>query len=109
MSSRKPSERSKIKMPTNLQPGVPGVMVDVWAVCQRVGSHFLFRVPRTITARVVKKLPDGSRLGLPRVLLHEGPTLTSFCMIEVDIMMGATRQMIRLICATSGGSPRPPT
>lgn len=42
--------------------GVPGVMVDVWAVCQRVGSHLLFRVPRTITARVIKKLPDGSRL-----------------------------------------------
>jgi len=41
--------------------GVPSVMVDVWAVCRRVGSHFLFRVPRTITARVVAKLPDGSR------------------------------------------------
>ncbi len=42
--------------------GVPGVMVDVWAACRRVGSHFLFRVPRTIKARVRKKLPDGSRL-----------------------------------------------
>jgi hypothetical protein len=41
--------------------GVPGVMVDVWAACRRVGSHFLFRVPRNITARVVTKLPDGSR------------------------------------------------
>ena len=41
--------------------GVPGVMVDVWAACRRVGSHFLFRVPRHIKARVVKKLPDGSR------------------------------------------------
>ena len=41
--------------------GVPGVMVDVWAQCQRVGSHFLFRVPRHIKARVVAKLPDGSR------------------------------------------------
>jgi hypothetical protein len=41
--------------------GVPGVMVDVWAACRRVGSHFLFRVPRNITARVSAKLPDGSR------------------------------------------------
>ena len=41
--------------------GVPGVMVDVWAMCQRVGSHFLCRVPRNIKARVVAKLPDGSR------------------------------------------------
>lgn len=42
--------------------GVPSVMVDVWAACRRVGSHFVFRVPRTIKARVRKKLPDGSRL-----------------------------------------------
>ena len=41
--------------------GVPGIMVDVWAACRRVGSHFLFRVPRHITARLVTKLPDGSR------------------------------------------------
>jgi hypothetical protein len=41
--------------------GVPGVMVDVWAACRRVGSHFLFRVPRNIKAQVLKKLPDGSR------------------------------------------------
>ena len=41
--------------------GVPAVMVEVWAVCRRVGSHFLFRMPRNITARVLKTLPDGSR------------------------------------------------
>src|SRR5712691_5031849 len=41
--------------------GVPGVMVDVWAACRRVGSHFLFRVPRNIKAQVLKQLPDGSR------------------------------------------------
>jgi hypothetical protein len=41
--------------------GVPGVMVDVWAHCEQVGSHFLVRVPRHIKARVVAKLPDGSR------------------------------------------------
>jgi hypothetical protein len=42
--------------------GVPGVMVDVWATCRRVGSHFLFRMPRHLKARVLAKLPDGSRL-----------------------------------------------
>jgi hypothetical protein len=42
--------------------GVPGVIVEVWATCRRVGSHLLFRVPRTINARVRQKLPDGSRL-----------------------------------------------
>lgn len=41
--------------------GVPGVMTQVWAACRRVGSHFLFRVPRNINARVLKTLPDGSR------------------------------------------------
>lgn len=41
--------------------GVPAVIIEVWAACRRVGSHFLFRVPRNITARVVAKLPDGSR------------------------------------------------
>lgn len=46
--------------------GVPVVMVETWTACRRVGSHFLFRVPRNIKARVIKKLPDGSR----RVRLH---------------------------------------
>lgn len=41
--------------------GVPGVMVEIWAACRRVGSHLLFRVPRHIKARVIKTLPDGSR------------------------------------------------
>ena len=41
--------------------GVPAVMVETWAACRRVGSHFVFRVPRNIKARVITKLPDGSR------------------------------------------------
>jgi hypothetical protein len=41
--------------------GVPAVIVEVWAACRRVGSHFVFRVPRNINARLVAKLPDGSR------------------------------------------------
>jgi Transposase DDE domain len=41
--------------------GVPAMMVEVWAACRRVGSHFVFRVPRHIKARVIATLPDGSR------------------------------------------------
>ncbi len=41
--------------------GVPAMMIEVWAACRRVGSHFVCRVPRHINARVIKKLPDGSR------------------------------------------------
>jgi hypothetical protein len=41
--------------------GVPSVMADVGATAQRVGSHFLFRVPRHINVRLVATLRDGSR------------------------------------------------
>ena len=41
--------------------GVPAFIVHAWAACQRVGSHFLFRIPRHLTAEVIKRLPDGSR------------------------------------------------
>lgn len=41
--------------------GVPAFLSQAWARCQQVGSHFLVRVPRNIKARVVAKLPDGSR------------------------------------------------
>jgi len=41
--------------------GVPAVIVEVWAACRRVSSQFLVRMPHHIKARVLKKLPDGSR------------------------------------------------
>ena len=41
--------------------GVPAVMAEAWATCQRVQSHFLFRVPRHIRTRVIARLRDGSR------------------------------------------------
>lgn len=41
--------------------GVPAVIIEAWAACRRVGSQFLVRVPRHITARVIATLPDGSR------------------------------------------------
>jgi Transposase DDE domain len=41
--------------------GVPAVIIEVWAACRRVGSQFLFRMPRHLKARVITKLPDGSR------------------------------------------------
>jgi hypothetical protein len=41
--------------------GVPAVMAEVGAVCRRVGSHFLFRVPSHIKAEILDTLRDGSR------------------------------------------------
>ena len=32
------------------------------AVCERVGSHFLLRARTNLTARVITRLPDGSRI-----------------------------------------------
>jgi hypothetical protein len=41
--------------------GVPAFIIHAVAACQRVGSHFLFRIPRHLTAQVITRLPDGSR------------------------------------------------
>jgi hypothetical protein len=41
--------------------GVPAFIIHAWTACQRVGSQFLFRVPRHLTAQTLKRLPDGSR------------------------------------------------
>lgn len=41
--------------------GVPAFIVHAAAACQRVGSHFLFRIPRHLTAQVTTRWPDGSR------------------------------------------------
>ena len=41
--------------------GVPAFIVQAWAACRRAGSHFLFRIPRHLTAPIRTRLPDGSR------------------------------------------------
>jgi hypothetical protein len=41
--------------------GVPAFIVHALAACQRVGSHFVFRIPRHLTTQVLTRLPDGSR------------------------------------------------
>ena len=41
--------------------GVPAFIVHAWTACRRVGSHFLFRIPKHVTAHTVKRLSDGSR------------------------------------------------
>ncbi len=41
--------------------GVPAFIIHAWAACQRVSSHFVFRVPRHLTAQTLRRLPDGSR------------------------------------------------
>jgi hypothetical protein len=70
--------------------GVPIVINEVWAACRRVGSHFLFRVPRNITTRAVAKLPDGSRR--VRLNLREQrrgwPVRGSFEIREIRVHVG---------------------
>src|SRR3989441_6681542 len=46
--------------------GVVAFALAAHGACQRVGSHFVLRASRTVKPRVIKRLPDGSRLvGLP--------------------------------------------
>ena len=46
--------------------GVVAFAVVAHAACRRVGSHFLLRASRSVKPRLIKRLPDGSRLvGLP--------------------------------------------
>jgi hypothetical protein len=42
--------------------GVPAFLVDALARCHHVGSHLLLRVRANVTARTVRRYPDGSRL-----------------------------------------------
>lgn len=42
--------------------GVAAFAVHARAACARVGSHFLLRASRATKPRVIKRLPDGSRL-----------------------------------------------
>jgi hypothetical protein len=89
--------------------GVPAVMVEVWAACRRVGSQFLFRVPRHLTARTVTRLADGSRL--VRLNVRDKPRfwriLGQMELREIRVQVGRTgfrRHELRL--ATSLLDPR---
>ncbi|MGH6692480.1 MAG: IS4 family transposase [Gammaproteobacteria bacterium] len=42
--------------------GVAAFVVHARAACTRVGSHFLLRASRSTKPRVIKRLPDGTRL-----------------------------------------------
>jgi len=42
--------------------GVAAFVVHARAACRRVGSHFLLRASRSTQPRLVKRLPDGTRL-----------------------------------------------
>jgi hypothetical protein len=51
--------------------GVAAFVVHARAACARVGSHFLFRAGRATKPRLIKRLPDGTRLiGLARRAPH---------------------------------------
>lgn len=56
--------------------GVAAFVAPTQAACARVGSHFLVRASRVTKARLVRALPDGSRLVQIAVSPRTGPVAT---------------------------------
>lgn len=54
--------------------GVAAFVVHARAACGRVGSHFLLRASRSTKPRVIKRLPDGSRLVHIALRARNSPT-----------------------------------
>lgn len=54
--------------------GVAAFVVHARAACTRVGSHFLLRASRSTKPRVIKRLPDGTRLVQIALRARNSPT-----------------------------------
>jgi hypothetical protein len=54
--------------------GVAAFVVHARAACARVGSHFLLRASRSTKPRLLKRLPDGTRLVAIAVRARHNPT-----------------------------------
>lgn len=54
--------------------GVAAFVVHARAACARVGSHFLLRASRSTKPRVIKRLPDGTRLVRIALRARNSPT-----------------------------------
>jgi Transposase DDE domain len=54
--------------------GVAAFVVHARAACTRVGSHFLLRASRSTKPRLIKRLPDGTRLVAIAVRARHNPT-----------------------------------
>ncbi len=70
--------------------GCPAFVAPLQAVCDRVGSHFLIRAQSVVKGRVVRQLPDGSRLlELPlRRPQRPTPEMTSLTVREIRVQIG---------------------
>ena len=70
--------------------GCGAFAAQVQAVCDRVGSHFLFRAPSVVKGRVLRQLRDGSRiLQLPlRRPKRPTPDMTSLTVREIRVQVG---------------------
>jgi hypothetical protein len=54
--------------------GVAAFVVHARAACRRVGSHFLLRASRSTKPRMLKRLPDGTRLVAIALRARHNPT-----------------------------------
>jgi Transposase DDE domain len=74
--------------------GVTAFAAQAWAACARVGSHFLLRASRTVKPRLIKRLPDGSRLvGLPvRAPRNPSRVVAWLEVREIRVRVGRTGQ-----------------
>ena len=54
--------------------GVAAFVVHARAACARVGSHFLLRASRSTTPRLIKRLPDGTRVVRIALRARNSPT-----------------------------------
>jgi hypothetical protein len=54
--------------------GVAAFVVHARAACRRVGSHFLLRASRSTKPRLLKRLPDGTRLVAIALRARHNPT-----------------------------------
>ena len=72
--------------------GVTAFVVHARAACARVGSHFLLRPSRSVKPRLIKRLPDGSRLVRLAVRAPHHPTriLEWLEVREIRVQVGRT-------------------
>jgi len=70
--------------------GCAAFAAQLYATCQRVGSHFLVRAQATVTGRVIERLRDGSRVLEVPVNPRYRPTaeMTTLTVREIRVRVG---------------------
>src|SRR5258705_2417048 len=93
--------------------GVAAFMVHARAACTRVGSHFLLRASRSTKPRLIKRLPDGTRLVAIALRARHNPTriLDWLELREIRVRVGRPGHRsheLRLWTSLGGGRTAPP-